>query len=110
MSRAIKVSFTYSLGDDAVMLTVEATYTPGSPDTYDASRGGPGGWDPGDGPEIEIVSVKTADGKDFVIETVAVRPYRRYPEKQLPWTSLEDDLRERVVQEAAKAGEWEYAP
>ena len=47
--------------------------------------------------------MKTADGKDFVIETIAVRPYRHPNEKQWPWTSLEDELRERIANEATKA-------
>ena len=37
------------------------TFTPGSPDTYDASRGGPGGWDPGYPPEVEFDSVERLD-------------------------------------------------
>jgi hypothetical protein len=33
------------------------SFTPGSPDTYDKSRGGPGGWDPGYSAEVEFVSI-----------------------------------------------------
>ena len=48
--------------DGEVTLSTEVqltfTYTPGAPDTYNASIGGPGGWDQGYGPEIEIVQVK----------------------------------------------------
>ena len=37
---------------------VTFTYRPGSPDTYDSARGGPGGWDPGYPPEVEFISAE----------------------------------------------------
>lgn len=40
--------------EDESDVTVAYTFSGGSDDTYDASRGGPGGWDPGYPPEIEI--------------------------------------------------------
>lgn len=41
-----------------VDVDITYTYRRGSPDTYDKSRGGPGGWDPGYPPEVEFVSAK----------------------------------------------------
>lgn len=51
-----------TMGDWDVEYVITFTYVPGSPDTYDASRGGPGGWDPGYGPEIEFVSIEPDAG------------------------------------------------
>lgn len=41
---------------------IECTVTPGEPDHYDRSLGGPGGWSPGCGPEVEIVTISTEKG------------------------------------------------
>lgn len=41
---------------------IKFNYTPGAPDSYDAARGGPGGWDPGYPPEVELVEAKLIDG------------------------------------------------
>lgn len=52
------ISATWVQDDDlGAEIDVEITYayTPGSPDTYDASRGGPGGWDPGSAAEVEFM-------------------------------------------------------
>jgi hypothetical protein len=57
-----KILATIPVGDpDAgaeVELMITFDYTPGSPDTYDASRGGPGGWDPGYPAEISFVKAE----------------------------------------------------
>ena len=45
----------------ALELRVVYTFEPGSRDHYDASIGGPGGWSPGDAPEIEIVQILVED-------------------------------------------------
>lgn len=47
-----------------VDVTIAYNYTPGSGDTYDASRGGPGGWDPGYPAEVEFVSATAEFGGD----------------------------------------------
>jgi hypothetical protein len=56
---SIQASYEPPDTDEAeIELRIWFTFTPGSPDTYDASRGGPGGWDQGYGPEIEFDSVE----------------------------------------------------
>lgn len=100
MPRAIKVTFTYGLGDDAVMLTVTARVSPGCDDWWSKSVGA---WMPGDAPEVEIKSCTTADGKEFVWEDVAVRLHGpRHGPNPHPWRSLDELLREQACEEAAK--------
>lgn len=49
-------------GDPDIGAEVDAqitfTYSPGSGDTYDPSRGGPGGWDPGYAAEVELIKAE----------------------------------------------------
>ena len=47
-----------TMGDWDVEYVITYSYVPGSPDTYDASRGGPGGWDPGWAAEVEFISIE----------------------------------------------------
>ncbi len=42
--------------------TITFNYAKGSPDTYDKSRGGPGGWDPGWAAEVEFISISPGAG------------------------------------------------
>lgn len=51
-----------TMGDWEAEYVITYAYTPGSPDTYDASRGGPGGWDPGYAAEVEFISVTPVAG------------------------------------------------
>lgn len=56
MDVGIEVAFGKEAGGELV-LSVDFRYRAGTSDTYDASRGGPGGWDPGDPPELEIETI-----------------------------------------------------
>lgn len=53
------LSLEYECPDDGelVDIVVRFTASKGSPAFYDPAIGGPGGWSPGDGPEIDIRSV-----------------------------------------------------
>lgn len=74
--------FTYeTYVGDAVTGSLEArvhfTFSPSTPDTYNSSVGGPGGWEPGNSEEIEITSVKQEEwvrgvGKDTVYKWVTI--------------------------------------
>ena len=48
------------VGSAEVRLTY--TFSPGSGETYNKSVGGPGGWEPGYGPEIEIFKIEEEHG------------------------------------------------
>lgn len=98
MTRAQKVKFDYSLGEDAVTLKVSAKVTPGTRDHYCRSLGG---WLPGDPPEVEIEAV-TVDGRAFITDDIAVKR-RGIVDKANPWESLDDRLREVALEESAKS-------
>ena len=68
------------------MLSVDFSYRAGTADSYDASRGGPGGWDPGDPPEMEIETIFwpvvkwDAAKREFVPDHIEM-PYNALPSK-----------------------------
>lgn len=57
--------------DISVLVTFEVTVA-GSPDHYDASIGGPGGWSPGDSPEAVICEVRIEVFNDAVRRWIAI--------------------------------------
>jgi hypothetical protein len=93
--------FSFSLGssDEAeVDAKVTFAYTPGAPDTYDASRGGPGGWDPGYPPEVDIVSIEIRDGERWVT----------LPECMVEALAHDDDLYTACCEKAAQDAEDDF--
>lgn len=62
-----------SMGDWDEEFTITFSFTPGSPDTYDASRGGPGGWDPGYPAEVEFISIEPGASDVGVFTDLAQR-------------------------------------
>lgn len=59
--------------------TVDITYTylRGSPATYDAARGGPGGWDPPDPAEVDFVGATLVDGDGLAPTDDQVKDWAR---------------------------------
>ena len=55
------------------LIEIKFTYLPGYPVSYDPARGGPGGWDPGEGPELELLSAALKDGDGTTPDAKQVR-------------------------------------
>ena len=62
-----------TMGDFENEHTITFGYRPGSPDTYDAARGGPGGWDPGYPAEVEFISIEPGAGDHGAFSDLAQR-------------------------------------
>ena len=91
-----------------VEVRITFTFTPGSPDTYDASRGGPGGWDPGYGPEIEFQSVEKDVGDIFSLHWAAAPELEEWAAEYLRTKGFERAVQEAADREDAKQDRADY--
>lgn len=89
----VELSRTVTVGEDEVDVTITADITPGEPDHYDRSIGGPGGWSPGSGPEINDIEIVAEDG--------TVVDYDALPPKERNW--IADLLIEAACEQEADA-------
>jgi hypothetical protein len=82
-----------SMGDWEAEYEITFSFTPGSPDTYDKSRGGPGGWDPGYPAEVEFISISPGAGDHGAFSDLAQKDLESWASE---W--LQDDGYAEAVQ------------